>query len=427
MTGGEQVQYAWADGMGMSDEQTKREEPRATMLERVLAGDRRALARALTLVESGDAQAAEMVTACRRAMAENSQSRRAVRLGLTGAPGAGKSTLVQGLTRTLRQRGKSVAVLAVDPSSPLTGGAILGDRIRMQSMAGEDGVFIRSMATRGHLGGVAAAAEDALTLIECAGWDVLLVETTGVGQGEVAVVPLVDAVAVVLAPGMGDGVQAMKAGVLEIADVLALNKADRDGIDELAQEMTAAEALTEVVTGRAPRRILRTVAPLGEGVDALLDALLEMAQSRSGNRLRPSEPALPLNALCIDHLGIAVRSLDAAEGFYRALGLAPQPRETIAAERVCVTMMATGESRIELLEATDAESTIARFLARRGEGLHHVALRVRDLEGVVERLRQQGVRLVNEQIQVGAGGHRYVFVHPASAHGVLLELVEAEH
>lgn len=397
------------------------------MLERLLAGDRRALARALTLVESGDAQAAELVAACRRAMAENSPSRRAVRLGLTGAPGAGKSTLVQGLTQTLRQRGKSVAVLAVDPSSPLTGGAILGDRIRMQSMAGEDGVFIRSMATRGHLGGVAAAAEDALTLIECAGWDVLLVETTGVGQGEVEVVPLVDAVAVVLAPGMGDGVQAMKAGVLEIADVLALNKADRDGIDELEQEMSAAEALTEVVTGRAPRRILRTVASLGEGVEDLLDALLKMAERRNGNRLRPSEPALPPVAPRIDHLGIAVRSLDAAEDFYRALGLAPEPRETIAAERVCVTMMATGESRIELLEATDADSTIAKFLARRGEGLHHVALRVRDLEDVVGQLRQRGVRLVNEQIQVGAGGHRYVFVHPASAHGVLLELVEAEH
>ena len=439
MTGSKRLQYAWADGLDMSDEEKNQEESRGTMLERLLARDRKTLARALTQVEHGDARAAEMVAACRRAMAQEGWSRRAVRLGLTGAPGAGKSTLVEGLTRALRQRGRSVAVLAIDPSSPLTGGAILGDRIRMQSMAGEDGVFIRSMATRGHLGGVAAAAEDALTLMECAGWDVLLVETTGVGQGEVDVVPLVDAVALVLAPGMGDAVQAMKAGVLEIADVLALNKADRDGMDELEQEMAAAEALTETVTGRAPRTMVRTVATSGEGVDALLDALLAIACDRDGVRqqqskqnakqaadLRVSGP-LRESGPQIDHLGIAVHSLDAAEGFYRALGLEPQPRETIAAERVRVTMLAAGESRIELLEATEAESSIARFVARRGEGLHHVALRVRDLDDVVARLRAQGVRLVNEQIQVGAGGHRYVFVHPASAHGVLLELVEAAH
>lgn len=428
MTAGERLQYAWACGILMSDQYRQYEPETMAILARLLDGDRRTLARALTMVESGASGA--LVAACRKALAEREPVRRSLRLGMTGAAGVGKSTLLEALTRALRQRGRSVAVLAIDPSSPLTGGAILGDRIRMQSMAGDEGVFIRSMATRGHLGGMAAAAEDALAVMEAAGWDVLLVETTGVGQGEVDVAQLVDAVAVVLAPGMGDGVQAMKAGVLEIADVLALNKADRPGIDELEQEMAAAEAMAEIVSGREQRRILRTAALHGEGVESLLDALLEIAErGRSKgpqHREQPGRSAAPaIHPPQIDHLGIAVRSLDESEGFYRALGLVAQQRETVAAERVRVAMMATGESRIELLEATDTESTIAKFIARRGEGLHHVALRVDAIESVVARLRQQGVRLVHEQIQVGAGGHRYIFVHPASAHGVLLELVEA--
>ena len=425
----------------MDERQTEVERETASMIAALLGGDRRALARALTLVESGDALGEKIVAASRRAIcqADAEQGRRSLRLGLTGAPGAGKSTLLEALTQALRADGKSVAVLAIDPSSPLTGGAILGDRIRMQTMAGDDGVFIRSMATRGHLGGLAAAAEDALTVMEAAGWNVLLVETTGVGQSEVEIAKRVDAVGVVLAPGMGDGVQAMKAGVLEIADVLVLNKADRAGVEELEQEMAAAEALAESVSGRAERRILRTVATRAEGVKELLEALLAIAGRRRGGGARPgAEATLPgvprvedwsgdPSGPRIDHLGIAVRSLDEAEGFYRALGVVLLGRETVAAERVRVAMMATGESRIELLEATDEESAIAKFIAKRGEGMHHVALRVTDIESVVARLREQGVRLVSERIQVGAGGHRYVFVHPASAHGVLLELVEAAH
>ncbi len=393
----------------------------------LIGGDRRALARALTAVENGGAE--HLVKLCRALVEARTDDRRAVRLGLTGAPGAGKSTLMEALTRRLREAGKTVAVLAVDPSSPVTGGAVLGDRIRMREMAGDDGVFIRSMATRGHLGGLAAAAENALVLMEAAGWDALLVETTGVGQGEVEIARCADAVAVVLAPGMGDGVQAMKAGVLEIADVMALNKADAAGMDELEREMAAAEALREAVSGRARRRMVRTVATRGEGVEDLLAAMMEVAR-RSGEDERRSGRAGERwagerAAIVIDHLGIAVRSLDEAERLYGLLGLASSGRETVASERVRVAMLAVGESRIELLEATDEESTIAKYIARRGEGLHHVALRVSGLEAVVERLRERGVRLVKDEIQVGAGGHRYVFVHPSAANGVLLELVEA--
>ncbi len=389
----------------------------------LIRGDRRALARALSRVEGGGRESAALLARCRAHVAFQRQQkgRRAFRLGLTGSPGAGKSTLLEALTRQLRAQNKTVAVLAVDPSSPLSGGAVLGDRIRMREMAADPGVFIRSMATRGHLGGLAAAAEDALLVMEAAGWDLLLIETTGVGQGEVEIARCADAVAVVLAPGMGDGVQAMKAGVLEIADVLVLNKADLAGIEDLEQDIASMEMLNEAVSGRPPRQVHRTVAARGEGVEALLSTLLEMAQSGSSSERRNREVTHPP---VLDHLGIAVRSIEQAEGFYQLLGMTNLGRETVAGERVRVAMFAAGESRMELLEATDDEATIARFIARRGEGLHHVALRVQELDKVVERLRARGIRLVRDEIQIGAGGHRYVFIHPASAHGVLLELVE---
>ena len=397
------------------------------------AEDRRALGQALTLVETGGAKAQALVALCREA--NSRQGRRALRLGLTGAPGVGKSTLIEALARVLRAQGRTVGVLAVDPSSPLSGGALLGDRIRMGEFAGDDGVFIRSMATRGHLGGLAAAADDALSVMEASGKDTLLIETTGVGQGEVEITQFADAVALVLAPGMGDGVQAMKAGVLEIASVLVLNKADREGhaaieqLEQLEQEMLGMEALAHAVSGRAARAILKTVATRGEGVVELLNALEAAAtdERQTVSRRDPAEPVAALSSPVVDHLGIAVRSLDEAERLYCLLGLVAGGRETIAAEGVRVAMFEVGESRIELLEpinTVDAESTVGRFLARRGEGLHHLALRVNDLEAVVARLRASGVRLVSEQVRIGAGGHRYVFVHPASAHGVLLELVE---
>ena len=389
----------------------------------LIRGDRRALARALTRVEHGGRESAALLALCRAHVESQRQNegKRALRLGLTGSPGAGKSTLLEALTRQLRAQNKTVAVLAIDPSSPLSGGAVLGDRIRMREMAADAGVFIRSMATRGHLGGLAAAAEDALMVMEAAGWDLLLIETTGVGQGEVEIARCADVVAVVLAPGMGDGVQAMKAGVLEIADVLVLNKADLVGIEDLEQDITSMEMLNEAVSGRPPRLVHRTVAARGEGVEALLSTLLETAQSgNNSGRRNPEARSAPV----LDHLGIAVRSIEQAEGFYQLLGMTNLGRETVVGERVRVAMFAAGESRMELLEATDDEATIARFIARRGEGLHHVALRVPELDKVVDRLRSRGIRMVRDEIQIGAGGHRYVFIHPASAHGVLLELVE---
>ncbi len=254
------------------------------LCERLLAGDRRALARLLTLVEDGPPDVH------RRIVARLHPHRRGARLiGVTGPPGVGKSSLTNALVGRLRGLGRRVAVLAVDPSSPLTGGALLGDRIRMQEHHADPDVFVRSMAARGHLGGLAAAAPEAALVLDAAGFDDVLIETVGVGQSEVDVMGVADAVAVVLAPGLGDSVQAAKAGVLEIADVLVVNKADQPGAGRLESEL-----LTMLEVGHAthPDRslddapaVLRTVAVRGEGVDALLDALeARAAADASGDR-----------------------------------------------------------------------------------------------------------------------------------------------
>jgi len=406
------------------------------------AGETRALARAVSLVEDGAAEARELLGLCRDAMKNQP---RAFRVGITGPAGAGKSTLVDGLTRELRRQGRRVGIVAVDPSSPYSGGAILGDRIRLADLSGDPSVYMRSMATRGHLGGLARATDDVLTVIEASGIDVLLIETTGVGQGEIEVVGLADAVAVVLVPGMGDAVQSLKAGVLEIASVFVLNKADGPGIERLEAEIGEMIALSAVVAGghaTAPTTVLKTVATTGEGVADVLAALdllalsgkltsgpkghIQHAAILPGINPRPVFEAKisSVEGAVLDHLGIAVRSIVDSQGLYAALGVPASGIEEIAQERVRVLMLAVGESRIELLEATEPDSAVSRFIAKRGEGLHHIALRVSDLAATVEKLRAQGVRLVSETIQVGAGGHRYVFVHPSSANGVLLELVE---
>jgi LAO/AO transport system kinase len=229
-----------------------------------LAGDSAALARLLSEIERGGGIAPALMDEV------FARSGRAEVIGVTGPPGAGKSTLVAALIAELRRRGKRVAVLAVDPSSPLTGGAILGDRVRMAAISTDPDVFVRSMASRGELGGLALAAPAAIRLLDASGMDVVLVETVGVGQNEVAIAACADCVVLVLAPGAGDGVQAMKAGVLEIADVIAVNKADLPGAEQARADVAAALRL-----GAGARRVptvLLTVAESGKGVAELAEA-----------------------------------------------------------------------------------------------------------------------------------------------------------
>ncbi len=331
-------------------------------------------------------------------------------IGVTGPPGAGKSSLVDALTAEWRAHGKTVAILAVDPSSRATGGAILGDRIRMQRHHADSGVFVRSMATRGAPGGLAKTTFNLAKLFRSAGFDLIVIETVGVGQDEIAVAGVADVTALVLTPGMGDDVQAIKAGIMEIAGVFVINKADLPGAEKTRREI---EGMLSLGEKRAP--IFLTVATEGRGI-AELAVALEMRE-----RSRWKSPEADFQ---IDHMGIAVESIDSALAFYRdQLGLTVASCETVEHEKVRVAMLPAGESRIELLEAAAADSTIAKFVSKRGPGLHHVALRVPDLNAAIGRLEAAGARLLGPPRR-GAGGHLYVFVHPASTGGVLWELIQ---
>ena len=220
---------------------------------------------------------------------------------------------------------------------------------------------------------------------------------------------------------MGDEVQSLKAGVMEAADIFVVNKSDRGGAESVEQEIVAMQALAVERGGWVPP-VVRTVATTSEGVQELMDAIRQCARRGGARRARKSE-AFAKAGLRLDHLGIAVKSIAAARGFYEALGLTVAHEETVEYERVRTAMLPLGESRIELLEATQEDSTIGKFLARRGEGLHHVAVHMEEIDALFAKLTEQGVRLASDAVRVGAGGHRYFFVHPASTGGVLLEIV----
>ena len=232
----------------------------STEVERIVAGDARAVARAISKVEDNVAGAASLMKSI------FPHTGRGLVVGITGSPGAGKSSLVDRLAGLYRQRGERIGIVCIDPSSPFSGGAILGDRIRMQTLGLDPGVFIRSMATRGHLGGLSRATVDAVAILDAAGFDKIIVETVGVGQDEVEIVKTADVSVVVLVPGMGDDVQALKAGIMEISDVFVINKADRDGVLRTEKELEAMLSLTMRPDLWQPP-IVRTVATENKGLE----------------------------------------------------------------------------------------------------------------------------------------------------------------
>ncbi len=451
---------------------------------RVLDGRTAAVSRAISWAERGDPRFPELLSLL------YPRGGRARVIGLTGSPGAGKSTLTAALARLARVDGKRVGIVAVDPSSPFSGGAILGDRIRMQDLYTDPGVLIRSMATRGHLGGLARATADAVDILDAAGFDEVLVETVGVGQDEVEVFRLAESCVVILTPGMGDDIQAIKAGVMEVADVFVVNKADRDGADRVVQEILQMLELGEHGAWVPP--ILKTVARTGDGVPELRadlarhreflagaegdsrrigrtrrrieaivrDRLLSRLEALDGSHqsvdgvaaradrreidparaaeslLRAIAPAAapapgagtgPGPVVKIAHLGIAVPSLADAGAFYDILSLGETHRETVASQGVVTSFRPVGASFFELLEPTSGDGPIAKFLAKRGPGIHHVCLEVTDIHAALATLKERGVKLVHETPFEGAHDCLVAFVHPSSTGGILLELSQPRH
>jgi LAO/AO transport system kinase len=445
-------------------------------------GDMRLLSRLLTQIEDNHSFGPEVWTYLyeQRDLRKSTLSGGAeneggysLTMGVTGPPGVGKSSLINEIVDVTRGLGRSVAVLSVDPSSPLTGGALLGDRIRMGKHFTDPGVFIRSLASRNSRGGLSLGTSRCLAALEAFGFDLLLLETVGVGQNEIDVTSIVDATLLVLSPGQGDDIQALKAGIMEVADIYVINKADVPGAEKLAREIDAVRAMGDEAM-RAP--ILFTEAISGRGVVELMETIFRLYQTPPQRRVRNArrerhrefevqshlfailEPRIraelrPLRnglekrnpyqvaqdilanfppASCdqpehvtpqMDHLGVAVGDLDEAHRiFAEVLGLPVVNREFVEEDQVETLSLQAGETIIELLTARGGP--IGKYLANRGAGIHHLCLRVRNLEALLADLKARGIRLIDETPRPGAHGRRVAFLHPKSTAGILIELCE---
>ncbi|ADY01136.1 MAG: methylmalonyl Co-A mutase-associated GTPase MeaB [Vulcanisaeta sp.] len=386
-------------------------------------------------------------------------------IGITGPPGSGKSTLIYTMARKIPQE-KRIAILTIDPSSPFTGGSFMGNRIRMQELTSRPNIYIRSMATRGIRGGLNYATIAAVNVLEYAGADYIFIETVGAGQSDTDIKYVADTILVLVPPLSGDEIQALKSGLMEIGDIYVVSKSDNQVSESTYRDLMAMVDMMKEIKGNSWKPIVVKVSGLyGYGVDDLLrliddrfrelinngrlseslisrrllemrlyaydlleKSLIERKDLESevvSGKLTPQEAArrlLGMERPRLDHVAIAVKDLDGTIEKFRKLGLRVSDPVIVEEQGVKVAMVWLGNTRIELLEPLNPNSTVAKFLESRGEGIHHIALEVNDLEEFIKRVQEAGLVITGKPSK-GAEG-LVVFIHPKSLNGVLLELVQ---